>query len=63
MSQQLGNKFDHFAETVLPSLINLIPNSAKIMATAGIVAIRFIIQVRRLNFSRLHASLTSVLKI
>ena len=45
MSQQLGNKFDHFAESVLPSLINLIPNSAKIMATAGIVAIRFIIQV------------------
>ena len=46
MSQQLGNKFDHFAETVLPSLTNLIPNSAKVMATAGIVTIRFIIQVR-----------------
>lgn len=46
MSQQLRNRFDHFAEAVLVNLINVIPNSAKIMATAGIVSIRFIIQVR-----------------
>lgn len=45
LSQQLGTKFDHFAESVLPSLINLIPNSAKVMATSGIVSIRFIMQV------------------
>ncbi|KAK3106105.1 hypothetical protein FSP39_012814 [Pinctada imbricata] len=44
LSQQLGNKFDHLAETTLPLLINLIPNSAKIMASSGIVCIRFIIQ-------------------
>ncbi|XP_064594427.1 CLIP-associating protein 1-like isoform X2 [Liolophura sinensis] len=44
LAQQLGNKFDHFAETILPSLINLIPNSAKVMASSGIVAFRFIIQ-------------------
>ena len=50
MSQQLGNKFDHFAEAVLPNLISLIMNSAKIMATAGSVAIRFIIQVRPAPF-------------
>ncbi|XP_064471779.1 CLIP-associating protein 1-like isoform X2 [Ornithodoros turicata] len=44
LSQQLGQKLDHFAEAVLPSLINLIPSSAKIMSTSGIVTIRFIIQ-------------------
>ena len=44
MSQQLGSKFDHFAESILPSLIALIPNSAKVMATSGIVCIRFIMQ-------------------
>ncbi|XP_053408709.1 CLIP-associating protein 1-like isoform X4 [Mercenaria mercenaria] len=43
-SQRLGNKFDHSAETLLPALINLIPNSAKIMSTSGIMCIRFILQ-------------------
>jgi CLIP-associating protein 1/2 len=45
MSQLLGSKFDHFAESQMAHLINLIPNSAKIMATSGIVCIRFILQV------------------
>ncbi|KAK8391267.1 hypothetical protein O3P69_017127 [Scylla paramamosain] len=44
MSQELHHKVDHLCETLLPSLINLIPNSAKIMASSGIVTIRFIIQ-------------------
>lgn len=44
LSQQLGSKLDHFSEMLLPSLINLIPNSAKIMSSAGVVAIHFIIQ-------------------
>ncbi|CAG5119353.1 unnamed protein product, partial [Candidula unifasciata] len=44
LAQQLGPKFDHFAELVLPSLINLIPNSAKVMSTSGVVCIRFIMQ-------------------
>ncbi|XP_077561916.1 CLIP-associating protein 1-B-like isoform X5 [Haemaphysalis longicornis] len=44
LSQQLGQKLDHFSEAVLPALINLIPNCAKIMSTSGIVTIRFIIQ-------------------
>ncbi|CAL1297608.1 unnamed protein product [Larinioides sclopetarius] len=44
LSQTLGSKLDHFSEALLPCLINLIPNSAKIMSTAGIVAIRFIIR-------------------
>lgn len=45
MAQQLGTKFDHFAEAVLPSLIALIPNSAKVMASSGSVCIRFVMQV------------------
>ena len=45
MSQILRNKFDHFAETTLPSLFNLIPNSAKIMASSGKVCLYFIIEV------------------
>ena len=44
-SQRLGSKFDHGAETLLPVLLNLIPNSAKIMATSGTVCVRFILQV------------------
>ncbi|KAK7497575.1 hypothetical protein BaRGS_00011215, partial [Batillaria attramentaria] len=44
LAQQLGNKIDRFAEVVFPALFNLIPNSAKIMATSGSVCIRFIIQ-------------------
>ncbi|KAL5010946.1 hypothetical protein ScPMuIL_013251 [Solemya velum] len=44
LSQQLGHKFEHCAEMLLPSLIALIPNSAKVMSTSGIVCIRFIIQ-------------------
>ncbi|XP_071512319.1 CLIP-associating protein 1 isoform X10 [Panulirus ornatus] len=44
MSQELHHKVDHLCETLLPSLINLIPNSAKVMASSGIVTIRFIIQ-------------------
>lgn len=30
MSQELHHKVDHLCETVLPNLINLIPNSAKV---------------------------------
>ncbi|KAF5397710.1 hypothetical protein PHET_09072 [Paragonimus heterotremus] len=44
LSQELRNRFDRFAETVLPDLIALMSNSAKVMATSGIVAIRFILE-------------------
>ncbi|XP_075926528.1 CLIP-associating protein 1-B isoform X32 [Petromyzon marinus] len=40
----LKNKFDHTAESTLPTLLNLVANSAKIMATSGVVAIRIIIR-------------------
>ncbi|KAG8228444.1 hypothetical protein J437_LFUL009095, partial [Ladona fulva] len=43
LSQQLGQKFDHFAEALLPCLINLIMNCAKIVASSGMVTIRFVI--------------------
>ncbi|XP_015602731.1 CLIP-associating protein 1-A isoform X5 [Cephus cinctus] len=44
LSQQLKNKFASFGEGVLMSLMNLIQNSAKVVATAGAVAVRFILQ-------------------
>ncbi|KAJ8273018.1 hypothetical protein GJAV_G00096450 [Gymnothorax javanicus] len=44
LSTILGNKFDHGAEAIVPILFNLIPNSAKVMATSGVSAIRFIIR-------------------
>ncbi|XP_023711938.1 CLIP-associating protein 2 isoform X7 [Cryptotermes secundus] len=44
LSEQLGHKCDHFAEHLLNSLINLIQNSAKVMASAGLVTVRFIIR-------------------
>ncbi|XP_061178265.1 CLIP-associating protein 1-like isoform X1 [Saccostrea echinata] len=44
LSQQMGLRFEHLAEVLLPHLINLIPNSAKVMASSGITCIQFIIQ-------------------
>merc|ERR1712223_817655 len=44
MSQMLRLKVDRFLEALMQNLINLIPNSAKIMSTSGIVTMRFIIQ-------------------
>ncbi|KDR12058.1 CLIP-associating protein 1 [Zootermopsis nevadensis] len=44
LSEQLGPRCDHFAEDLLNSLISLIQNSAKIMASAGVVTVRFIIR-------------------
>ncbi|XP_033225325.1 CLIP-associating protein 1-A isoform X3 [Belonocnema kinseyi] len=44
LSQHLKNKFSSFAEAVLLHLMNLIQNSAKVMASAGAVAVRFILQ-------------------
>ncbi|XP_014258947.1 CLIP-associating protein 1-A isoform X3 [Cimex lectularius] len=44
MSQELGNRFDIFADSMLPVLINLIQNSAKVVASAGQVCIGFIVK-------------------
>lgn len=45
LSLLLGNKFDHGAESIMPTLLNLVPNSAKIMATSGVAVIRLILRV------------------
>ncbi|XP_076259116.1 CLIP-associating protein isoform X30 [Rhynchophorus ferrugineus] len=44
LSQNIGNRFDKTAEMLLQSLINLIQNSAKIMATSGDVTVKFLIK-------------------
>merc|ERR1719270_905482 len=44
LSQSLRNKVDRFLEFLLPPLIGLIQNSAKVMATSGIVCLKFILQ-------------------
>nr|XP_046219214.1 CLIP-associating protein 1a isoform X17 [Oncorhynchus gorbuscha] len=57
LSTLLGNKFDHCAETLMPTLLNLVPNSAKVMATSGMAAIRLIL--RHTHYSRLIPIITS----
>ncbi|XP_043929627.1 CLIP-associating protein 1 [Protopterus annectens] len=57
LSSVLGNRFDHGAEAVMPTLFNLVPNSAKVMATSGVVAIRLII--RHTHIPRLIPIITS----
>ncbi|KAJ3591574.1 hypothetical protein NHX12_006707 [Muraenolepis orangiensis] len=57
LSALLGNKFDHCAENIMPTLLNLVPNSAKVMATSGVAAIRIIL--RHTHYARLILIITS----
>ncbi|XP_077305833.1 CLIP-associating protein 1 isoform X17 [Lithobates pipiens] len=57
LSMILGNKFDHGAEAIMPTVFNLVPNSAKIMASSGVVTIRLII--RHTHVPRLIPIITS----
>lgn len=57
LAQQLGKDFDRVAEAVLPSLIQLMPNSAKIMSTSGTTAVRFIVRVSHSHIASLYLSL------
>ncbi|XP_072427244.1 CLIP-associating protein 2 isoform X35 [Chiloscyllium punctatum] len=57
LSTHLGNKFDHSAEAIVPTLFNLVPNCAKVMATSGVAAIRCII--RHTHVPRLIPLITS----
>nr|XP_033473761.1 CLIP-associating protein 1a isoform X28 [Epinephelus lanceolatus] len=57
LSSILGNKFDHGAESVMPTLLNLVPNSAKVMATSGVATIRLIL--RHTHYPRLIPIITS----
>jgi hypothetical protein len=45
MSKRLESKFDVLAEPLLPSIIILLQNSAKVMATSAATTVQFIIQV------------------
>lgn len=56
LSSVLRLRFDHTSEAVLPSLLSLVPNSAKIMATSGVSAIRLIL--RFTHFPRLVPIIT-----
>lgn len=47
LSSLLGSRFDHTAEAIIPILLNLVPNSAKVIATSGVAAIRLIIRVTK----------------
>ncbi|KAM9328822.1 CLIP-associating protein 1-B-like [Pholidichthys leucotaenia] len=57
LSSVLGGRFDHMAEAVMPTLLNLVPNSAKVMATSGVAAIRLIL--RHTHYPRLIPIISS----
>ncbi|XP_077566602.1 CLIP-associating protein 1-B-like [Stigmatopora nigra] len=57
LSSVLGNRFDHGAEAITPTLLNLVPNSAKIIATSGVAAIRLILT--HTHYPRLIPIITS----
>ncbi|XP_031148240.1 CLIP-associating protein 1-B-like isoform X12 [Sander lucioperca] len=57
LSLVLGSRFDHAAEAIMPTLLNLVPNSAKVMATSGIATIRLIL--RHTHYPRLIPIITS----
>ncbi|CAN9498411.1 unnamed protein product [Ophioblennius macclurei] len=57
LSSVLGSRFDHAAEAIMPILLNLVPNSAKVMATSGVAAIRLIL--RHTHYPRLIPIITS----
>ncbi|XP_067358997.1 CLIP-associating protein 1-B-like isoform X13 [Channa argus] len=57
LSSMLGTRFDHAAEAIMPTLLNLVPNSAKVMATSGMAAIRLIL--RHTHYPRLIPIITS----
>ncbi|XP_062384483.1 CLIP-associating protein 1-B-like [Sardina pilchardus] len=57
LSVLLGNRFDHGAESIMPTLLNLVPNSAKIIATSGVAVVRIIL--RHTHYPRLIPIITS----
>ena len=44
MSVQLSNRFERTAENVIPAMLNIIQNSAKVISTSGVTALRFIVR-------------------
>ena len=49
----LGSDFASFSEFMLPTLMTLLPNSAKVMATSAEVCLKFILKVRARERHRL----------
>ena len=49
LAATLGSDFAPFSELILPTLLTLLPNSAKVMATSAEVCLKFIIKVRMTN--------------
>ena len=43
MSVRLTNRFERTAEGIIPAMVNLIQNSAKVIATSGTIGIRYIV--------------------
>lgn len=44
LSLRLTSRFERTAESVIPAMLNLIQNSAKVMSTSGVIALRYIVQ-------------------
>lgn len=44
MSKTLRNKFDQFSSYILSELINLVQNSAKIISSAGTIALKYVVR-------------------
>ncbi|KAK5931477.1 hypothetical protein CesoFtcFv8_000228 [Champsocephalus esox] len=57
LSLVLGSRFDHAAEAIMPILVTLVSNSAKIMASSGTAAIRLIL--KHTHYPRLIPVITS----
>ncbi|XP_045905808.1 CLIP-associating protein 1-B-like isoform X13 [Micropterus dolomieu] len=57
LSLVLGSRFDHGAEAIMPTLLSLVPNTAKVMATSGMAAIRLIL--KHTHYPRLIPIITS----
>ncbi|KAK5847457.1 hypothetical protein PBY51_016581 [Eleginops maclovinus] len=57
LSLVLGGRFDHAAEAIMPILLTLVPNSAKIMASSGTAATRLIL--KHTHYPRLIPIITS----
>lgn len=43
MAVRLTTRFERTAENVIPAILNLIQNSAKVIATSGTVALRYVV--------------------
>ena len=52
ISKRLRTKFDVLAESLMPSLIALLPNSARVMSSSAVVTITFIIAVSYFSYYR-----------